>query len=129
MWSLLLDLMLRRAGTVPMTSTERLTTTRRHLSLGAEQDLLVRLAGDGDRESLRRLAALDSTLAPTGEVLVAELDGVAVAALSLTIIAIALMCSPAAREWAMENKQLAAPVIFGLLVVGLIPAFVAAIGQ
>ena len=39
------------------------------------------------------------------------------------------MCSPAAREWAMENKQLAAPVIFGLLVVGLIPAFVAAIGQ
>ncbi len=51
-----------------------------------------------------------------------------IAALSLTIIAIALMLSPAAREWAMENRRLAAPVIFGLLMVGLIPAFVAAIG-
>ncbi len=51
-----------------------------------------------------------------------------VAALSLTIIALALILSPAAREWAMENRRLAAPVIFGLLVIGLIPAFVASIG-
>lgn len=65
------------------------------------------------------------------ETFTAGLAGLApfIAALSLTIIAIALMLSPAAREWAMENKQFAAPVIFGLLVIGLIPAFVAAIGQ
>ena len=50
------------------------------------------------------------------------------AALSLTLIALALVFSPAARNWAMESKQMAAPVIFGLLVIGLIPAFVAAIG-
>ncbi len=33
------------------------------------------------------------------------------AALSLTIILLALIFSPAARTWAMENKQLAGPVI------------------
>ncbi len=52
----------------------------------------------------------------------------AAAGLSLTLIALALVFSPAARNWAAENKQLAAPVIFGLVVIGLIPAFVAAIG-
>jgi hypothetical protein len=50
------------------------------------------------------------------------------AGLSLTIITLALIFSPAAREWAAENKQLATPVIFGLIVISLIPAFVAAIG-
>ncbi len=50
------------------------------------------------------------------------------AMLSLTLIALALVFSPAARNLAAENKQLAAPVIFGLVVISLIPAFVAAIG-
>ena len=50
------------------------------------------------------------------------------AGLSLTIITLALIFSPAAREYAAENKRLAAPVIVGLLVISLIPAFVAAIG-
>ncbi len=50
------------------------------------------------------------------------------AALSLTIIMLALIFSPAAREYAAENKRLATPVIFGLIAISLIPAFVAAIG-
>ncbi len=50
------------------------------------------------------------------------------AALSLTIITLAMVFSPAARNWAAENKQLVGPVIFGLVVIGMIPAFVAAIG-
>ena len=63
-----------------------MTTTpqpRRHLSLAAERDLRVRLADAGDQQRLRRLAALDSALPLTGEVLLAELDGTVVAALSL----------------------------------------------
>ncbi len=50
------------------------------------------------------------------------------AILSLTLIALTLVFSPAARTLAAENKQLAVPVIVGLVVISLIPAFVAAIG-
>ncbi len=49
------------------------------------------------------------------------------AGLSLTIIMIALILSPAAKEWAQENKRLAGTVIFGLLAISLVPAFVQAV--
>ena len=67
-----------------MTATAHHTASRRHLSVGAERDLLVRLAGDADAMLLRRLAALDSSTALAGDVLVAEVDGTAVAAMSMT---------------------------------------------
>ena len=49
------------------------------------------------------------------------------AGLSLTIIMFALVMSPAAKEWAQDNKRLAGPVIFGLMAIALVPAFVAAL--
>lgn len=45
--------------------------------------LLVRTAREDDRQSLERLAALDSARPLDGDVLLAELDGRPVAALSL----------------------------------------------
>lgn len=45
--------------------------------------LTIRRAGARDAAAVDRLAALDSSRAPRGELLVAELDGRAVAALSL----------------------------------------------
>jgi hypothetical protein len=44
---------------------------------------LIRVAGDDDAPALRRLAELDSRPALAGRVLIAEADGVAVAALSI----------------------------------------------
>jgi hypothetical protein len=44
---------------------------------------IIRLAGDDDAHALRRLAELDSSTAPAGRILIAEHDGVAVAALAI----------------------------------------------
>ena len=52
-------------------------------ALAAERELRIRLAGRGDDVVLEQLAALDSQSPLHGDVLIAELDGVAVAALSL----------------------------------------------
>jgi sirohydrochlorin ferrochelatase len=49
----------------------------------AERELLIRLAGPDDRPALDRLAGLDSQAPLQGDALIAKLDGVAVAALSL----------------------------------------------
>lgn len=52
-------------------------------ALDAEHELRIRLAGSGDRGVLNGLAALDSQRPFQGDALIAELDGIAVAALSL----------------------------------------------
>jgi hypothetical protein len=54
-----------------------LTTT-----LSYEPAIAIRRAGEGDRDAIERLAALDSARAPQGDVLIAEVDGEAWAALS-----------------------------------------------
>jgi hypothetical protein len=46
--------------------------------------VLIRAARGSDGPALRRLAALDSSVVPAGEVLVAEADGALVAARALT---------------------------------------------
>jgi hypothetical protein len=46
--------------------------------------VLIRAARGSDGASLRRLAALDSSVVPAGELLVAEADGALVAARALT---------------------------------------------
>ena len=48
-----------------------------------ERSLTIRLAAPDDARAVRRLAALDSARAPRGNVLLAETDGVPVAAISL----------------------------------------------
>ena len=56
----------------------------RHPALDAfEPELRIRLAGSADRGVLTGLAALDSQKPLHGDALIAELDGIAVAALSL----------------------------------------------
>lgn len=80
----LLDVMLRLADTQPMTSSASRTASRRHLAVGAEQDLRVRLADERDAAALEHLARLDSALPLSGDVLVAELDGTLAAALALS---------------------------------------------
>jgi hypothetical protein len=52
-------------------------------ALDAERELLIRLAGPDDRPALDDLAARDSRARLRGDALIAELDGVVVAALSL----------------------------------------------
>ena len=54
-----------------------------HPLLDAERELHIRLAGSDDRGVLDGLATLDSQAPLQGDALIAELDGVAVAALSL----------------------------------------------
>ena len=54
-----------------------------HPALDAEHELRIRLAGSADRGVLTGLAALDSQQPLDGDALIAELDGIAVAALSL----------------------------------------------
>ena len=49
-----------------------------------EPQLVIRRAADADRGSIERLAELDSALAPPGPLLLAEVEGGPVAALSLT---------------------------------------------
>ncbi len=51
--------------------------------LSYESAISIRRASDRDRGTLERLAALDSARRPRGEVLIAEVDGEAWAALSL----------------------------------------------
>jgi hypothetical protein len=73
------------------------STRRRHLaSVGSDRfavdsplealwsPVVIRIATAGDRASLERLAELDSSAAPTGEMLIGELGKRAVAALSLS---------------------------------------------
>ncbi len=52
-------------------------------TLSYEPAIAIRRAGEQDREALRRLAALDSAREPQGDVLIAEVDGEAWAALSV----------------------------------------------
>lgn len=52
-------------------------------ALDAERELRMRLAGPLDSAVMERLAMLDSQAPLEGDALIAELDGVAVAALSL----------------------------------------------
>jgi hypothetical protein len=62
-----------------------------HLTEGPymhERNLTIRLAGEDDADVLRRLAALDSARPLHGRVLLAESDGVPVAALSLEVGAV-----------------------------------------
>ncbi len=47
------------------------------------------------------------------------------ATLSLTLIGLALLFAPAAKEWSQDTRRYTGLVIFGLVVIGLIPAFVA----
>ena len=47
-------------------------------------DLTIRVARPADEWAVARLAALDSTAKPAGDVLLAEVDGTPVAALSVT---------------------------------------------
>jgi hypothetical protein len=54
-----------------------------HRALDAEHELRIRLAGSRDRGVLNGLAALDSQKPFQGDALIAELDGIAVAAVSL----------------------------------------------
>jgi hypothetical protein len=54
--------------------------SQRELSLDA---VTIRRAGSDDEAALRRLADLDSTRLPDGPVLIAEIDGRAVAAISI----------------------------------------------
>ena len=56
---------------------------RLHQAFDPERELLIRLAGPDDRAVLERLAALDSQAPLDGDALIAEIDGDAVAALSL----------------------------------------------
>jgi hypothetical protein len=49
----------------------------------ASASLTIRHASTADEAALRRLAALDSSRVPSGELLVAELDGQLVAAVSV----------------------------------------------
>jgi len=53
--------------------------------------------------------------------------GVLIAGLSVTIILLSCIASPMAREWAANNKGDAAVVIFALVVLPLVPAFVTAV--
>ena len=53
-------------------------------ALSHTPSIAIRRAGESDRGLLERLAALDSSRAPYGDVLLAEVDGEAWAALSLT---------------------------------------------
>ena len=54
------------------------------LSHALAPTVVIRAARGSDGESLRRLAALDSARVPTGDLLVAEAEGVVVAAHSST---------------------------------------------
>jgi hypothetical protein len=54
-----------------------------HLCMTYSASLTLRHATAADETSLKRLAALDSSRVPSGELLVAELDGRLVAALSV----------------------------------------------
>ncbi len=53
------------------------------LDAGADAALTIRYAGRDDREAIAELATLDSSHAPRGTVLLAELDGDLLAAVSL----------------------------------------------
>lgn len=62
---------------------------RRLVALGSAPDpfwapVVIRLATEADRSSVERLAQLDSATPPVGQTLIGELQGRAVAAVSLT---------------------------------------------
>jgi hypothetical protein len=61
---------------------EFIPATRDHPSMTSTASLTIRHAIAADEADLRRLAALDSSRVPSGGLLVAELDGRLVAALS-----------------------------------------------
>jgi hypothetical protein len=57
--------------------------TRHTVSMTSADDIIIRTAHESDGEALRRLAALDSSSVPAGDVLVAEVDGELRAALGV----------------------------------------------
>jgi hypothetical protein len=65
------------------TSLEFILLKRDHSSMTSTASLTIRHAIAADEAALTRLAALDSSRVPNGELLVAELDGSLVAALSV----------------------------------------------
>jgi hypothetical protein len=56
---------------------------KHHAGMTSSASLTIRHATSADESALRRLAALDSSRVPSGELLVAELDGQLVVALSV----------------------------------------------
>ena len=60
-----------------------MTAARHTVSMTSAEEITIRRAHDSDSEALRRLAALDSTPVPAGDVLVAEVDGELRAALGV----------------------------------------------
>jgi hypothetical protein len=68
----------RRAGR-RRTARNAVTPTRAR----AEEPVTIRRATEADRATLERLAALDSALAPAGEVLIAEVGGQALGAVEV----------------------------------------------
>jgi hypothetical protein len=56
---------------------------RDHVFMTASSSLTIRHANGADTKAIARLAALDSSRVPNGELLVAELDGRLVAAVSV----------------------------------------------
>lgn len=50
--------------------------------------------------------------------------GVPLAILSLTVIALAYILSPAIQEWMMQNRGVVGKVIFGLIALPAIPSIV-----
>ena len=60
--------------------SKRSTSSR----VGGFDTVAVRMAGPGDEAAIRRIAALDDRKAPTGRVLLAEVQGELIAALGVT---------------------------------------------
>ena len=58
-------------------------------SVGGYGSVAVRLAQPGDEAAIRRVAALDNRAVPKGHVLVAEVDGEVIAAISVGGVAVA----------------------------------------
>jgi hypothetical protein len=62
---------------------EFILDAKHHAGMTSSTSLTIRHASSADESALRRLAALDSSRVPSGELLVAELDGQLVVALSV----------------------------------------------
>ena len=67
----------------PRQALRRKTVDAAPRAAGSSSPLTIRRAGPADAEALRILAATDSSVAPAGDVLLAEVDGRLWAALSL----------------------------------------------
>jgi hypothetical protein len=61
----------------------RAATSREEIDMPATQSIAIRRATEADRTAVERLAGLDSSQAPTGDVLIATIDDEPLAALEL----------------------------------------------